>query len=96
MGPPACVVLGLSPGSISEPPCPAPAGLQHPPRMIPAAPCHHLSLKGLPELRHPLKHLSRESGLSPANVLTVQMGMKVPCLPFDVVPWNLADFQLHA
>lgn len=29
-------------------------------------------------------------------VLTVQMGMNIPRLPFDVVPWNLADFQLHA
>lgn len=96
MGPPACVVSGLSPGFITKPPCPALAGLQHPPRKTPAAPGRHLGLLGIPEFRHLLDYLGQESGLSPETVLTVQMGMNIPRLPFDVVPWNLADFQLHA
>lgn len=37
MGPHACVALGLSPGFISEPPCPALAGPQRPPKKTPAA-----------------------------------------------------------
>lgn len=85
MGPPAHAALGLSRLHL-QPPCPALAGLQRPPRTTPAAPRCHLGLRGLPEIRHPLKHLSQESGLFPANALTVRMGMNVPRLPFDVAP----------